>query len=226
MAYELLLADADGTLFDFDAGEQNALTELFAHFDIPVREENFQTYHRINREQWALLEQGRTTLPELQVARMANFLAAVGLRRSPEEMHLYFRDRLSCQSILLPGAEAFCARVAEKMPICLVTNGVAVIQHARFDRCPISPYLSGLFISEELGAAKPDPAIVHAALRRMGVAPENAVMIGDSAAADIPAANAAGVFSILFTNGRSAPENHGANAVAASYEEAERLIFG
>ena len=29
MAYELLLADADGTLFDFDAGEQNALTELF-----------------------------------------------------------------------------------------------------------------------------------------------------------------------------------------------------
>ena len=155
MAYELLLADADGTLFDFDAGEQNALTELFTHFDIPVREENFQTYHRINREQWALLEQGRTTLPELQVARMANFLAAVCLRRSPEEMHLYFRDRLSCQSILLPGAEAFCARVVEKMPICLVTNGVAAIQHARFDRCPISPYLSGLFISEELGAAKP-----------------------------------------------------------------------
>ena len=38
------------------------------------------------------------------------------------------------------------------MPICLVTNGVAAIQHARFDRCPISPYLSGLFISEELGA--------------------------------------------------------------------------
>lgn len=130
MAYELLLADADGTLFDFDVGEQNALTELFTHFDIPVREENFQTYHRINREQWALLEQGRTTLPELQVARMANFLAAVGLRRSPEEMHLYFRDRLSRQSILLPGAEAFCARVVEKMPICLVTNGVAAIQHA------------------------------------------------------------------------------------------------
>ncbi len=51
-------------------------------------------------------------------------------------------------------------------------------------------------------------------------------MIGDSAAADIPAANAAGVFSILFTNGRPAPENHGANAVAASYEEAERLILG
>ena len=67
---------------------------------------------------------------------------------------------------------------------------------------------------------------MHAALRRMGVAPENAVMIGDSAAADIPAANAAGVFSILFTNGRPAPENHGANAVAASYEEAERLILG
>lgn len=103
MAYELLMADADGTLFDFDAGEQKALTALFAHFDIPAREEFFQTYHRVNREQWSLLEQGRTTLPELQEARMANFLAAVGLHRSPEEMHLFFRDQLSRQSILLPG---------------------------------------------------------------------------------------------------------------------------
>ena len=76
MAYELLMADADGTLFDFDAGEQKALTALFAHFDIPAREEFFQTYHRVNREQWSLLEQGRTTLPDLQVARMANFLGS------------------------------------------------------------------------------------------------------------------------------------------------------
>lgn len=226
MAYELLLADADGTLFDFDAGEQKALTALFAHFDIPAREEFFQTYHRVNREQWSLLEQGRTTLPELQVARMANFLAAVGLHRSPEEMHLFFRDQLSRQSILLPGAEDFCKRVAAQMPICLVTNGVAVIQHARFDHCTISPYLSGLFISEELGAAKPDPAIVWAALGRMNVTPEKAVMLGDSAAADIPAANAAGVFSILFTNGRPAPTEHGACAAARSYEEALALILG
>ena len=226
MAYELLLADADGTLFDFDAGEQKALTALFAHFDIPAREEFFQTYHRVNREQWSLLEKGQTTLPELQVARMARFLEAVGLRRSPEEMHLFFRDQLSRQSILLPGAEAFCAQVAERMPICLVTNGVAVIQHARFDHCPLSPYLSGLFISEELGTAKPDPAIVRAALRRMKVSPEKAVMIGDSVAADIPAANAAGVFSILFTNGRPVPAGHGAAAAVRSYEEALALILG
>ena len=226
MACELLLADADGTLFDFDAGEQKALTALFAHFDIPAREEFFQTYHRVNREQWSLLEKGQTTLPELQVARMARFLEAVGLRRSPEEMHLFFRDQLSRQSILLPGAEAFCAQVAERMPICLVTNGVAVIQHARFDHCPLSPYLSGLFISEELGTAKPDPAIVRAALRRMKVSPEKAVMIGDSVAADIPAANAAGVFSILFTNGRPVPAGHGAAAAVRSYEEALALILG
>ena len=226
MACELLLADADGTLFDFDTGEQIALTALFTHFDIPVREAFYQTYHRINREQWSLLENGQTTLPKLQVARMARFLEAVGLRRSPEEMHLFFRDQLSRQSILLPGAEAFCAQVAERMPICLVTNGVAVIQHARFDHCPLSPYLSGLFISEELGAAKPDPSIVRAALRRMNVSPEKAVMIGDSVAADIPAANAAGVFSILFTNGRPVPAGHGAAAAVRSYEEALQLILG
>ena len=65
-----------------------------------------------------------------------------------------------------------------------------------------------------------------AALGRMNVAPEKAVMLGDSAAADIPAANAAGVFSILFTNGRPAPTEHGACAAARSYEEALALILG
>ena len=70
------------------------------------------------------------------------------------------------------------------------------------------------------------PAIVWAALGRMNVAPEKAVMLGDSAAADIPAANAAGVFSILFTNGRPAPAEHGACAAARSYEEALALILG
>ena len=58
------------------------------------------------------------------------------------------------------------------------------------------------------------------------VSPEKAVMIGDSVAADIPAANAAGVFSILFTNGRPAPAEHGACAAARSYEEALALILG
>lgn len=226
MSYQVLLADADGTLFDFTAGERLALEETFRRFSIPLEETFFHAYHLANEAQWRLLERGETTPERLQTARMENFLKAAGFSRSPEEMNVFFRDRLGERSVLYPGALEFCARVASRMPIYLVTNGLAQVQHARFDRCPLSPYISGLLISEEVGAAKPDPAILHAALRMAGVAPEHAALLGDSPSADIPAANRAGVFSILYTGGRPAPADHGANAVASSYSEAERLLLG
>ncbi len=61
---------------------------------------------------------------------------------------------------------------------------------------------------------KPDPAMLHLALGGMGAAAASAVMIGDSAA-DVGAAKAAGVRSIVLRHGYSkAPvETLGADAV-------------
>jgi putative hydrolase of the HAD superfamily len=44
-----------------------------------------------------------------------------------------------------------------------------------------------------VGYEKPDPRIFHVALDKLGVAPERAVHVGDTACADIDGARAAGV---------------------------------
>lgn len=225
MAYKLLLSDADNTLFDFEAGERNAIADAFRAFQIPVTPENVAIYHRVNDAEWKRLERGETTQAKLREDRFVIFLREAGLTADPKAMGDYFVERLGRQRILMPGAEAFCRGVAARMPIYLVTNGISAVQRSRFERCELAPYLKALIISEEIGYSKPDPAMVLEALRLAGVRAKEAVLLGDSVTADIPAANRAGVDSILLTNGKEPPMGHGATYTARTLEEAQALIL-
>ena len=115
--------------------------------------------------------------------------------------------------------------MSARIPIYLVTNGISQIQRSRFGDCAITPYLSGMVISEEVGHAKPHPAMLYQALEMAGCAPQEAIVMGDSVTADIAAANAAGVESILFTEGKEPPEGHGATYVARNYREALDILL-
>ena len=59
MSLRVLLADADGTLFDFHRGEAVAIGETFRRFGIPDTPGNLEIYSRVNHAQWLRLERGR-----------------------------------------------------------------------------------------------------------------------------------------------------------------------
>ena len=56
MSLRVLLADADGTLFDFHRGEAVAIGETFRRFGIPDTPGNLEIYSRVNHAQWLRLE--------------------------------------------------------------------------------------------------------------------------------------------------------------------------
>ncbi len=56
--------------------------------------------------------------------------------------------------------------------------------------------LRTIAVSADLGVRKPDPAIFNHALNALKVAPEEAVMVGDSLSADIIGAQGLGIFAI------------------------------
>ena len=61
-------------------------------------------------------------------------------------------------------------------------------------------------VSEAVGVSKPDPAIFEHALRALGCDAADAVMVGDSWAADVEGARGAGIRPIWFNRaGRRAP---------------------
>lgn len=69
----------------------------------------------------------------------------------------------------------------------IVTHGWTIKQAEKIVRLGIVPYLSprAVFISDQLGIAKPNPKIYALALRDLGIAPADAMYVGDSPSHDI-----------------------------------------
>ena len=201
MRYQYLLIDNDNTLMDFSAAEAKALVDLLQSYGLPTDEKTVHTYHEINDALWKALERGETTQPLLKVERFRQLLAYLGREDiDPARMGAEYAAGLGNHADLLPGAEEFIHAVHGKMKIALVSNGVSVIQRNRLSKCPLTPLFDAIVISEEAGVAKPDPKLLHIAMEQLGCTDKNqAVMVGDSASADIAAAVNAGVDSIFFS---------------------------
>ena len=199
MRYKYLLADNDNTLMDFTAAEHHALRETLSQAGIEPTDETCALYSRINDALWKALERGETTQKALKVERFRQLLDALGRTKlKAEDLSALYADRLSTRADLMPGAMEFMQAIHGKMKIALVSNGVSAIQRGRLSRCAFTPMLDAVIISEELGVSKPDPAMVYAALEQLGCTDKSeAVLLGDSLSADIPAAINAGVDSIF-----------------------------
>lgn len=65
-------------------------------------------------------------------------------------------------------------------------------------------YFDAVHISSREGAAKPDPAIFHAALTRHAIAPPDALHVGDSLREDVEAAAAVGMQAVWLDRRESA----------------------
>jgi len=75
----------------------------------------------------------------------------------------------------------------------VVTNGIDRVQRSRLKAARLDPFFETVVTSEGCGFAKPDPRILHVALRALGVAPRKAVYVGDDPQVDGQAAAGAGV---------------------------------
>ncbi len=92
--------------------------------------------------------------------------------------------------------------------IGIVTNGPADVQRDKVALLNLTAAVDFVLISEEIGIAKPDPAIFAEALRLADVTPDDAIVVGDSPEFDIAGARAAGIRSIWINRtGRPWPSN-------------------
>lgn len=85
---------------------------------------------------------------------------------------------------------------AAGLKLAVVSNSEGHIE-AALAEAGLRPYLETVVDSAIVGVSKPDPRIFHIALERIGVAPADAIMVGDSPTADVTGSAAAGVRSAL-----------------------------
>lgn len=78
----------------------------------------------------------------------------------------------------------------------VITNGELVTQRAKLDAIGLTRHIEHVVASGELGITKPDPRIFHAACDAFGVAPADAVYVGDRLHTDAIGATRAGLRGI------------------------------
>ena len=193
--YDVLLCDADNTIFDFGKAEENAFAEACQRMGLEATAENLATYSCINEALWRLFEQGGITQSALRVRRFEQFLEAIGhAELDAQAMAQVFVEALGRQSVPIDGAIDALRRWSRLLPVIIVTNGIARVQHGRMDGSEARHYIRGMVISEEVGAAKPDPKMIEAGMDIAGVRERSRVlMLGGSLSSDIAAAANAGV---------------------------------
>src|SRR2546425_7234298 len=86
----------------------------------------------------------------------------------------------------------------------------------------LAPLLDSVTTSEAVGVGKPNPRIFRAAVAKVGCAPEEAVLVGDSRTRDVAGAKAGGVFALHLH--RTGDPDPAADFAARTLDEAVDFI--
>ena len=102
-----------------------------------------------------------------------------------EQLATCFREeRRNCYRVFAD-VEAALRRLKQRYALALLTNGAADLQREKIQNSGLEQYFDTIAVSGEVGIGKPKPEIFLHVLQELGVAPEQAVMVGDSLARDI-----------------------------------------
>ena len=92
--------------------------------------------------------------------------------------------------------EFVASAMARGVPLALITNGARDSQRDKLSALGMDHWFEAVVISGEIGIGKPDPRIFELALDRLSVGGEVVWHVGDSLAADVAGAKAAGLTAV------------------------------
>lgn len=187
MKYDLIIFDADETLYDFKKSEKTALESTMCDFNLDYDEEyHLEIYKEINSAVWKELEKGLITQKELNVLRFQRMLERLGKELDAVDVANNYIKHLSHASFLYEESLDLVKNLSKLYRLAIVSNGLKEVQDRRLRKSPISGYFEAIIISEEVGLAKPDPAIFELLFDQISFKDKRrALIVGDSLSSDI-----------------------------------------
>jgi len=186
MRYTWLILDADGTLLDFVQAERIALERTPQDLELAIPSTFVSVYEEINADLWARFEQGWIAARDVRQQRFQAVFERLQIDADADAFSEAFLQNVIRESVFEQGAEQVLAHLRGRVGLLLLTNGFSDVQRARIERMGLKAAFDHVIISEEVGVAKPDPAIFDLALARMGDPDRGSVLVvGDSLASDI-----------------------------------------
>ncbi len=198
--------DLDDTLFDHSysvgKGLERIQQDYPAFLSHPVPE-LVRLYNVALNDVYPDFLSGAIDFPEMRRQKFERFCQKAGVSKSeaPDAatFHRIYDEAYNAHRRATPGSIEGVQRLKEAgLPVGVLTNGVRRSQEEKLKIIGLESLIPALLLSEEAGAAKPDPRIFEWALNRTGMAAAEVIMIGDNPVNDIYGAQNAGIRAIYY----------------------------
>ncbi|MHC8464090.1 YjjG family noncanonical pyrimidine nucleotidase [Weissella tructae] len=198
MMYKYLIFDLDDTLLDFKAGEHEGLLRVLTNAGITDVAHALERYAVINRALWQRYEQGEITKADIQQTRFPDLLKQLEMTGDGIAMERAYRNELNHNNHLIPGAETLLKQLSAMNYVLIAgTNGETQTQKMRLTNTGFGEFFDQVYISDELGSAKPDPMFYEPIFTaNADMTTDNTVMIGDGIPSDMRGGIAVGLDTI------------------------------
>lgn len=199
--------DLDDTLVDsanpWRAGLAAAVADLCERRPDLSSDDVYAAWHAANRALVKRLDAGQVTMATVRERRWPDTLSALGL--DDPALAAALDTRLVETFIggvrLFEDVGTLPEDLRERFHVGIITNGAdddaLDSQRTKAARTGLLARVDSFLASDAAGARKPGPRIFHLALERGGIAPNEALYIGDNITNDIVGANRAGMTSVL-----------------------------
>ena len=183
---QTVFLDIDNTLVDFNECAKVSAQKAFHDLNLAYHDGVFTTFIEENDKLWLKIEEGTITREELHRVRWQLIFNRLQMDADGTLMEKLFLKYIEESLVLMPGALELLSYLASKYTVCLASNAPEKQQMKRLANTPILPYVDHVFLSETLGAAKPEKGFFDACFRCLpNASAETSIMIGDSLSADI-----------------------------------------
>jgi haloacid dehalogenase superfamily, subfamily IA, variant 3 with third motif having DD or ED/haloacid dehalogenase superfamily, subfamily IA, variant 1 with third motif having Dx(3-4)D or Dx(3-4)E len=224
--------DLDDTLYDQLEPFRTALRMFGGGIGGISADALYRRFRHHSDALWEPYRSGSMPLEEMRVERIRRALADFGFEAEAGDCARFqeaYQDG-QYRIRLLPGAEACLAELeAAGCLLGVVTNGPGPHQARKLEALGIERFIPRhrWFISGEIGAAKPDPALFAHVNRATGTQPEASVLVGDSPVNDVKGAAEAGWRTVWFNaRGGAAGPQPEADLTAGGFAGLARRIIG
>ena len=193
---KVILWDVDATLLDFKKAEYAAIKNCFEIFGLgELTDAMMKRYSIINRKYWEKLERKEITKQEVMVNRFAEFFEKENIRTDcAAEFNDEYQLQLGETIVFCDNSYELMKNLKGRVKQYAATNGTKSAQDRKLTKSGLIDLFDGIFISEVVGADKPDKEFFNYIFEQIGsYEKEEIMMVGDSLTSDMQGGNNAGI---------------------------------
>ena len=220
-----ILIDVDNTLLDFEKSSQLAIIRSCEDFNIPYSENMFDVFLKVNNRMWRQIQDGELTKAQLWQTRWNTIFGAVDIKADGVKFEAEFHRNIFDCAVPIDGAVEALEYLHSKYTVCTASNASYEQQRHRLQLTGMLQYIDKMFVSEQLGAQKPNPAFFKACFNQLNFSPAETLMVCDDIHADMSGSNAFGMRTCWYNpKGLQNDEGIAVNVEIASLSELKSIL--